>query len=199
MQNKLHILLIYVALAAATIVAFEPVLHNEFVEYDDNDYVTENPHVQSGITLKSVVWAFTASHGGISYWHPLTWLSHMLDCELFGLNPLGHHLTNLLLHILNTLLLFWVLKRMTGAVWQSAFVAAAFALHPLHVESVAWVSERKDVLSTFFWMLTIATYIRYTERPCIPLERPGQRRSIEHPASALPRGGTGIPRHYGPA
>jgi len=165
--NKLRVLLIYVVLILVIIAAFEPLRHNKFISSDDGCYVTDNPQVQAGITRKSVVWAFTTPHGGISYWHPLTWLSHMLDCELFGLNPLGHHLTNLLFHIANTLLLLWVLKRMTGAVWRSVFVAAAFALHPLHVESVAWVSERKDVLSGLFWMLTIAAYIRYTERLCI--------------------------------
>jgi len=166
-HNKLYLLLICIALTLATVVAFEPLSHNEFIGYDDGHYVTENPYVQSGLTGKSILWAFTSLHGEISYWHPLTWLSHMLDCELFGLNPLGHHLTSLLFHIANTLLLFWVLKRMTGAVWQSAFVAAAFALHPLGVESVAWAAERKNVLSGFFWMLTIAAYIRYAERPCI--------------------------------
>jgi len=164
-HNKLYILLIYTALTLATIIAFEPVRHNAFVTYDDDSYVTKNPQVLAGLTWESIIWAFTASHA--ANWHPLTWLSHILDCELFGMDPLWHHLTNLLFHIANTLLLFWVLKRMTGAVWQSAFVAAAFALHPLHVESVAWVSERKDVLSGFFWMLTIAAYIRYAERPCI--------------------------------
>jgi tetratricopeptide (TPR) repeat protein len=164
-HNKLYILVIYAVLALATIIAFEPVRNNAFVTYDDDSYVTKNPQVQAGLTWSSIIWAFTEFHA--ANWHPLTWLSHMLDCELFGPNPFGHHLTNLLFHLANTLLLFWVLKRMTGALWQSAFVAAAFALHPLHVESVAWVAERKDVLSGFFWMLTIAAYIRYTERPCI--------------------------------
>jgi hypothetical protein len=166
-HNKQYILLIYAALILTTVVAFEPLSHNEFIGYDDGSYVTENPYVQSGLNGKSILWALTSLHGRISYWHPLTWLSHMLDCELFGLNPAGHHLTNLLFHIANALLLFWVLRRVTGAVWQSAFVAAAFALHPLHVESVAWVAERKDVLSGFFWMLTIAAYIRYAERPSV--------------------------------
>jgi tetratricopeptide (TPR) repeat protein len=162
-RNKLYVLLICVALALATIIAFEQVRYNGFVNYDDPAYVTGNPHINSGITLEAVVWVFTNNHVG--NWHPLTGLSHILDCELFGLNPLWHHLTSLLFHIVNTLLLFWILKRMTGAVWASVFVAAAFALHPLHVESVAWVSERKDVLSGFFWMLTMAAYVRYTERP----------------------------------
>jgi tetratricopeptide (TPR) repeat protein len=162
--QKIYVLLIYVILVVATFIAYEHLRHNEFV-YDDHKYVDENTQVQEGINLRSVFWAFTSSHA--SNWHPLTWLSHMLDCHLFGLNPLGHHLTNLLFHILNTLLLFWVLKRSTGAVWASGFVAAAFAIHPLHVESVAWVAERKDVLSGFFWMLTIAAYLRYVNRPRI--------------------------------
>jgi len=164
-HNKKYVLLIYVILAVATIIAFEPVRHNDFVNYDDDAYVTENPRVNSGITVESFIWAFTASH--CCNWHPLTWLSHMLDCELSGLGAFWHHLTSLAFHIANTLLLFWVLKRMTGAVWCSGFVAAAFALHPVHVESVAWVAERKDVLSGFFWMLTIAAYVRYAERPGI--------------------------------
>ena len=162
-SKKLYSLSIYLALVLSTFVAFEQIRHNHFVNYDDNFYVTENPHVKAGITHESVVWAFTASHA--SNWHPLTWLSHMLDYELFGLNPHWHHLTNLFFHIANTLLLFWVLKKMTSRIWPSVFVAAAFALHPLHVESVAWVAERKDVLSTLFWMLTIAAYIRYAQRP----------------------------------
>ena len=160
--NKPFILLIYVVLSVATLIAFEPARLNGFVNYDDDDYVTRNPQVTSGLTPESVRWAFTTPY--MANWHPLTWLSHMLDCELFGLNPLWHHLTSLSFHIANTLLLFWVLKRMTGAVWQSAFVAAVFALHPLRVESVAWVAERKDVLSGFFWMLTMAFYVRYAER-----------------------------------
>jgi len=167
-HNRLYVSLIYAVLALATFMAYEQVLQNDFVDYDDEVYVTENPHVNGGITRESVFWAFTTFAGpDIGHWQPLTWLSHMLDCELFGLAPDRHHLTSLLFHIANTLLLFWVLKRMTGAVWPSAFVAAAFALHPLHVESVAWVTERRDVLSSFFWMLTIAAYIRYSQRPDI--------------------------------
>ena len=161
----MYICLFCVALVLATLIAFEPVRNNGFVNYDDDGYVTNNSHVKGGITGKSVIWAFTAYHE--SNWHPLTWLSHMLDCQLFGLNPLWHHMTNLLFHIVNTLLLFLILKKMTGAIWCSGFVAAAFALHPLHVESVAWVAERKDVLSGFFWMLTIAAYIRYVKRPAV--------------------------------
>ena len=164
-SNKFYVLLICVVLVLASIIAYEPVRHNDFVDYDDDAYVTKNPRVNSGITLESVVFFFTNSHGGM--WHPLTSWSLMLDCQLFGLNPFWHHLTNLLFHIVNSLLLFWVLRRMTGALWPSALVAFAFALHPLNVESVAWVSERKNVLSGFFCLLTIAVYIRYSERPGI--------------------------------
>ncbi len=163
--SRLHIFLTYLVLAVSTLVAYESVRHNDFVGVDDAAYVTDNPSVKGGITYESVVWAFTTSHVG--NWHPLTWLSHILDCQLFGLNPLGHHLTNLLFHIANTLLLFWVLKEMTGDFWPSAFVSAAFALHPLHVESVAWVSERKDVLSTLFWFLTMIAYVQYAKKPGI--------------------------------
>ena len=164
-SNKKYILLIYIALVLVTLIAYEPVRHNDFVDYDDDIYVTNNPTVQSGLNLKSLIWAFSRPH--IANWHPLTLLSHMLDCQLFGLNPFWHHLTSLFFHIANTLLLFWIFNKMTGLVWPSAFTAAAFALHPLHVESVAWVAERKDVLSGFFWMLTITAYIRYTERRCV--------------------------------
>ena len=161
-RQKRVMFLISAVLVAATLAAYEPIRHNDFVMYDDYAYVTENPNVNGGITQRSVIWAFTKSRGD---WNPLTWLSHMLDCEIYGLNPLGHHITNVLFHIANSLLLFWVLQKMTGAIWRSAFVAAAFALHPLHVESVAWAAERKDVLSGLFWMLTMLAYIRYAQRP----------------------------------
>ena len=161
-NKKLYLILIYAALAAATFAAFERTTYNDFINYDDNTYVTANPNVNKGLSTESVLWAFTTGHA--SNWHPLTWLSHMLDCELFGLRAGRHHLASLFIHIVNTLLLFWVLKRMTGVIWPSAFVAAAFALHPLHVESVAWVAERKDVLSCLFALLTIAAYIRYAQR-----------------------------------
>ena len=146
--GKLHIVLICFGLAVVTFIAFEGLRHNEFINYyDDNNYVTENPYVNAGFTPEAVFWALTTSHAG--NWHPLTWVSHIIDCEIFGLKPLGHHITSLFIHIANTLLLFWVLKRMTGVIWPAAFVAAMFAVHPLHVESVAWVAERKDVLSGF--------------------------------------------------
>ena len=162
-RNKQYVLLICAGLALATVIAYEHLYHSDFVDYDDDMYVTENPHVKNGITGESISWAFTTGHA--YNWHPLTWLSHMLDCQLFGTRPGWHHLTNLLLHIINTLLLFSVLKRMTGALLASGFVAAVFALHPLHVESVAWISERKDVLSTLFWLLTMAAYLWYVRRP----------------------------------
>ncbi len=158
----LHTLVICTALVLTTIIAFEPIRHNGFV-YDDILYITQNPEVTAGLTVDSIRWAFTTTYAG--NWHPVTLLSHMLDCELFGLNPFLHHLTNLGFHIVNTLLLFCILKSMTGALWRSAFVAAAFALHPVHVESVAWAAERKDLLCGFFWMLTIAAYIRYARKP----------------------------------
>ena len=138
---------------------FWPVSGFKFVSYDDPEYVTENPMVQRGLTVETLRWAFVTTHAG--NWHPLTWLSHALDCQLYGSSPGGHHLTNLLLHAANTLLLFLVLLRMTGAPWRSATAAAVFAWHPLHIESVAWVSERKDVLSTLFFLLTIWAYARY--------------------------------------
>jgi Tfp pilus assembly protein PilF len=155
--------LICLFLAAITLMAFHQVGTHGFINLDDNVYITKNFHIQSGITMEGLRWAFTAGYAG--NWHPLTWISHMLDIQFFGLNPKWHHLTNLLFHAANVLLLFTVLHRMTKALWQSAFVAALFALHPLHVESVAWVAERKDVLSTFFWMLTLIAYQYYAKRP----------------------------------
>lgn len=135
----------------------------DFVGFDDYVQLVDNPYLHEGITAKTIAWAF--SFESATYWHPLTWLSHMLGFQIFGFKPGMQHLINLFFHIANTLLLFFVLKRMTGALWQSAFVAGLFALHPLNVESVAWVTERKNVLSTFFWMLTMLAYVRYTARP----------------------------------
>lgn len=155
--------LFYVALCVATLAVYAPVARFDFVNFDDPDYVTQNSHVRSGLTPANIVWAFSSTKA--ANWFPLTWLSHMLDCQLFGLNSGLHHLTNLLLHTLATLLLFAFLQRATRAPWSSAFVAFVFALHPLHVESVAWVAERKDVLSALFWFLTLWAYARYTERP----------------------------------
>jgi tetratricopeptide (TPR) repeat protein len=150
-------------LAIATLVTYSPLWQCDFVSYDDTGYVTENTHVQEGLTRESIAWAWTTTH--MSNWHPLTWLSLELDAQFYGLDPFGFHLTNLLLHLGNTLLLFGLLVRMTGAVWRSVFVAALFALHPLHVESVAWVSERKDVLSTLFGLLALWAYARFAETP----------------------------------
>ena len=155
--------IIGVALVTLTWLTFGQTLRHEFVNYDDNAYVYQNPTVIRGLTLDGIVWAFTHVHSG--NWHPLTSISHMLDCQFYGLNAGGHHLTNVLLHSIAVLLLFLVLRRMTGAFWRSAFVAAVFAIHPLRVESVAWVAERKDVLSGVFFMLTLWAYDSYVRNP----------------------------------
>ena len=146
-------------LALATIALYWPVLHCGFINFDDQDYVTENVHVQNGLTPGSIQWAF--SHLVSLNWHPVTMLSHMLDCQLFGLKPWGHHLTSLLLHAFNTALVFLLLRSMTGALWRSLLAATLFGFHPLHVESVAWISERKDVLSAFFGLLCLMAYVCY--------------------------------------
>ena len=146
-------------LVIATLAVYWQVGDNGFVSFDDGLYVTENPRIQGGLNLKNIRWAFTTTHA--SNWHPLTWMSHMLDISLFGQDPGAHHFVSLFFHMTNALLLFFVLRKMTGDEWQSGFVAALFALHPLHVESVAWVSERKDVLSTLFWLLTLHSYVWY--------------------------------------
>jgi tetratricopeptide (TPR) repeat protein len=156
-------LLICLFLTLAVLAVFWEVKNNDFVNYDDPRCVLENLHIQRGLNSDDLKWAFTTNHSG--FWQPLTWLSFMMDYQLFGLNPGGYHLVNLLLHIINSLLLFLILNRMTHALWKSAFVAALFALHPLHVESVAWIAERKDVLSAFFWMLTMGAYLFYAEKP----------------------------------
>lgn len=156
-------LIVSICLVVAIVVSFWPLKNCDFINFDDDKYVTANSHVVSGITLDGIIWSFTSYHE--ANWHPLTWISHMADCQLYGLNPRGHHLSNLALHICNALLLFLLLTRVTGALWPSAMVAALFALHPLHVESVAWVAERKDVLSTFFWMTTMWAYVWYVEGP----------------------------------
>ena len=150
-------------LAAAVTAVYWHVGTLGFVNFDDPRYVTQNTHVQRGLTLDGLVWAFSTFQVG--NWHPLTWLSHMLDVELFGLDPGRHHVVNVVLHAVDTALLFAVLHVGTRRLWRSAFVAALFAVHPLHVESVAWISERKDVLSTLFWLLGTLAYIRYTRRP----------------------------------
>jgi len=148
-------------LALITLLAYWPVTQDNFVVYDDGEYVTDNSMVLNGLTWAGIKWAFTTGHA--SNWHPLTWLSHMTDCELFGPDPGAHHFVNVLFHIANTMLLFALLIRLTEKLWPSAFVAALFAWHPLHVESVAWISERKDVLSTFFALLTLLAYTRHAQ------------------------------------
>jgi tetratricopeptide (TPR) repeat protein len=166
MMNRLsdnhRTVFVCVFLVITAVAIYWQVNHCDFTNYDDNEYVTENSYVKNGITTGGIRWALTTIHTG--YWHPLTWVSYMLDYELFKLNSTGYHMVNLLFHIANSLLLFLILHRMTKFLWRSAFVAAIFAIHPLHVESVAWVAERKDVLSTFFWMLTMGAYAFYVER-----------------------------------
>jgi protein O-mannosyl-transferase len=164
-------------LAAATIAVFWQVSWHEFVNFDDPAYVTYNPVVREGLTWQGVVWAFANLHGEATYWHPVTWLSHMLDCQLFGLKAAGHHLTSLVLHTLNTVLLFLLLRRMTGRRGASAMVAALFALHPLQVDSVAWIAERKNVLSACFFFLTLLSYLRYTE-----VQSPTSKAQSQQPA-----------------
>jgi hypothetical protein len=154
-----------VALVLITLAAFWGVFGNDFAGYDDEAYVVRNDHIKHGLGLATVKWAFSTMY--CANWHPLTWISHTLDCCMFEMDPAGHHLTSLLLHIASTLLLFLLLRRMTGAIWRSAFVAALFAVHPLHVESVAFAAERKDVLSALFWMLTMLAYLRYVQRTCV--------------------------------
>jgi tetratricopeptide (TPR) repeat protein len=149
-------------LIVTTTAVYWPLGRHDFVGIDDDWYVMGNPQVRAGLTTEGVIWAFTTLHAG--NWHPLTWLSHMLDCQLFGLTPGMHHLTSLLFHLANSLLLFILFRRMTQELWPSAFVAVLFALHPLHVESVAWATERKDVLSTFFGLLTMLAYTHYCEQ-----------------------------------
>ena len=155
--------LICLFLAIAVFIVFWQVKDHAFITYDDDEYVTNNIYVQKGLTLNGVRWAFSSN--AVSYWHPLAWLSHMLDVQLYGMAAGGHHLTSVLFHLASCILLFLVFRRMTGAVWRSAFVAMLFAIHPLNVESVAWVAERKSVLSTFFWMLAMYSYVHYVEKP----------------------------------
>ncbi|SVB39219.1 uncharacterized protein METZ01_LOCUS192073, partial [marine metagenome] len=162
-RNKLMRISICILLVIATFIAYMQVLKYGFItSFDDTEYLTSNWNIKAGLTKESIVWAFSTSYA--SNWHPVTWLSHMLDYEFYGLEPFGHHLTSLLFHIINTLLLFGVLLKMTGALWRSGLVAILFALHPLNVESVAWVSERKNVLSTFFLLLTLWAYVKYVDK-----------------------------------
>jgi len=151
------------ALAMLTLITFIQVVGHHFLDYDDWIYVTQNEWVAKGLNAETIRWAFTSTEAG--FWHPLTWLSHMADVEIFGMNPAGHHLSALLIHTATTIILFLTLHAMTGALWRSALVAALFSIHPQHVESVAWVSERKDVLSAFFWVTSMAAYYRYAKKP----------------------------------
>jgi len=153
--------LVAAVLALVTLTLYWQATHHDFINYDDDEYVTSNIHVQNGLTVENITWAFL--HPVSANWHPVTMLSHMLDCQVYGLKPWGHHLTSLMLHVFNTVLVFLLLRRITGALWRSALVAALFAWHPLHVESVAWVAERKDVLSGFFGLLTLFFYIRFAQ------------------------------------
>jgi len=178
-------ILIGIGLVLAVLAVYLPVIWLDFTNYDDPGYVLENAAIQDGVTWPAVHWAFSHSHS--ANWHPVTWISHMFDCQLYGLKPAGHHLTNLLFHVANTVLLFGLLNFLTRALWRSACVAALFALHPLHVESVAWIAERKDVLSAFFGLLCLWTYAKYV----------GQKASsADHPGSSHPPPSLHAPRYY---
>ncbi|MBF0516236.1 MAG: tetratricopeptide repeat protein [Nitrospirae bacterium] len=154
-----------IGLAIAIVLVYLPVRNFDFIRYDDEKYVTENPHVLTGLTAEGLLWAFKTTE--IGFWQPLPWISHMMDVEVFGLNAGAHHLVNVVFHAMNTIILFMALGTLTGAVWRSAFVAALFALHPMHVESVAWVAERKDMCSGLFWVLAILAYTRFARRPSV--------------------------------
>jgi len=160
--NNYRAILIYALFGGYVLLLYLPILQCDFVNFDDDIYITDNEHVRTGLSVDNIIWAFTSSD--VSYWHPVTWLSHMLDCQLFGLKASWHHLTSVLLHTVNALLLFALVRRMTGAMWKSAFVAALFALHPLNVDSVAWLAERKNILSTLFWLLTLHAYLGYARK-----------------------------------
>jgi tetratricopeptide (TPR) repeat protein len=174
-----------ILLALCCLSIYLPAIFCDFLNYDDDHYVTANPHVNSGLLWQNVTWGFT--HAYAANWHPLTWLSHMLDVRLYGLHPAGHHLTNLLFHSVNTVLLFLLLRSLTGAVWRSAFVAALFGLHPLHVESVAWIAERKDVLSGFFLILTLWAYARYARLQATGLQNELHASRFTSPVSRYSR------------
>src|SRR5208283_650396 len=158
-------LLLCLLLTVAVLVSYSPVIHNGFLNHNDYAYITQNPHLRAGLTWTTVKWAFTTFDQ--ANWHPLTWLSHALDCQLFGLNPAGPHYENVLLHAVNAVLLFLLLQRATGLRWRSLMMAALFALHPINVESVAWAAERKNVLSMLFFLLALYTYVWYTRRPAL--------------------------------
>ena len=164
MKTWIHPVL-YALLGIAVLVVYGQVIGHEFLLYDDKQYVYQNPMVQGGISLQGIYWAFSTFYA--SNWHPVTWLSHMLDQQIFGSNAGAQHLVNVLFHALNSILLFTVLRKMTGSTWRSFAVGVLFAIHPIHVESVAWLAERKDVLSLFFGLLTVWSYIRFTEKPAL--------------------------------
>ena len=162
-RSSMGTLLCCLALIAVVLAVYNPVIRNSFVNYDDEGYIVQNAHVRAGLTRDTVKWAFTTYDQ--SNWHPLTWLSHALDCEIFGLNPAGHHYTSVLLHAANAVLLFLLLQSATGFRWRSLMVAALFALHPINVESVAWAAERKNVLSMMFFLLALYAYTWYARSP----------------------------------
>jgi tetratricopeptide (TPR) repeat protein len=158
-SRETHVVTLCLLLAVATLAFYNPIVHNQFIDFDNAPYILKNPHVQSGLTWQTVKWAFTTFHTG--NWHPVTWLSHAVDCQFFRLNPIGHHYTNLLLHTCNAVLVFLLLRRATGRAWASLLVGTLFALHPVNVESVAWAAERKNVLSMLFFLLAMHAYDRY--------------------------------------
>ncbi|HZR78081.1 MAG TPA: hypothetical protein VFA58_02680, partial [Chthoniobacterales bacterium] len=164
-KNRQIAIAICIGLTILIWVVFGQTLRYGFVNFDDDRYVYENSHITAGLTLAGLKWFLTHSHA--SLWHPLTTFTHMLDCQIYGLNPAGHHFSNVLLHNVATILLFFLLAAMTGRLWESAFVAAIFAIHPMRVESVAWIAERKDVLSAVFLMLTLGAYFHFTRKRTI--------------------------------
>src|SRR6476660_1978785 len=164
-KSRVIDVLVCLGLVALIWAVFGQTIRYHFVNFDDDLYVYNTPAIQSGLTLKGIAAAFISQHA--HNWHPLTTISHMLDCQLYGLNAGGHHATNVILHTIAALFLFWVLQQMTGEAWKSAIVAALFAIHPLHVESVAWISERKDVLSAVFFLLMLSAYNGYARAPSV--------------------------------
>ncbi|MBC2717985.1 MAG: hypothetical protein HF978_22040, partial [Desulfobacteraceae bacterium] len=166
---KKHLkIFIYFFLIVITCIVYQNIHKHDFINYDDQAYVADNSQIQKGLSFQNIAWAFSFSKKAIEfYWHPVTKISHMADCQFFGTDAGMHHLINGFLHLLNALLLFTICYHMTSTLWQSAFVAAVFAVHPINVESVAWISERKNVLSTLFWMLSMAAYLYYARRPGI--------------------------------
>ena len=175
---------ICLALAGITLAVYWPAMRCDFVNYDDPQYLTANPNVQGGLSWEGLRWAFGNTEQA-AYWAPLMWLSHMLACQFFGLNAWGHHLINVLLHAANTALVFLVFQRMTRATWRSLILAALFGWHPLRVESVAWVTERKDVLSSFFGLLTLYFYARHVQKPEVRSRKSETNIPLLHPFSDL--------------